>query len=159
VPARRRRSEWVRSASMVEGQVVVQMQKASVAVRCDRDMLLDVPDGEAIASFMVESEQAQISLRAVVQTAFEELAKLNDRGIVHVKALYSLANLIRRTGAVPVFAELTRRACYDPVGGGYWAYDPGLAGKTYHSPVEMRDRPLSQREGLVKDRVIEYQGT
>jgi len=69
-----------------------------------------------------------------------------------------VANLIRRTGSVPVFAELTRRACYDPVGGGYWAYDPDLAGRVYHTPEEIRERPLSGRQDLVRDPVIQYQG-
>jgi len=109
---------------------------------------------------MRRAEEDQRSLQAVIRGIFEEFAKFgtDTRRHVHAKTVYSVANLIRRTGAVPVFAELTRRACYDPVGGGEWTYDPGLVGKTYHTAQEMRDRPLSHRQDLVRDRVIEYQG-
>ena len=69
-----------------------------------------------------------------------------------------MVNLFRRTGAVPIFAELTRSACFDPVGDGFWAYDPELKGKVYHTPEEMRERPLSSRGDLIKDQVIQYLG-
>ncbi len=65
---------------------------------------------------------------------------------------------MRRVGSVLVFAELTRSACFDPVGNGFWAYDAALEGAVYRTPVEMRERPQSTRDDLVKDQVVQYLG-
>jgi hypothetical protein len=158
VPVRSRRSEWVRSAIVAEGDLVLQMQRASLEVRADHNMLLDVPDRDAIASLMAQAARAQLSLTATVRTAFTELTKLGAGGTVHAKSLYSVCNLLRRTGAVPVFAELTRRACYDPVGDGLWVYNPDLEGAVYRDPDEMRERPLSMRENTARDQAVQYLG-
>jgi hypothetical protein len=157
-PVRGKRSEWIRSASVVDDNLVLQMQRATVEVKCDRNMLTDIPNRQTIATLMARASQAQFSLSTIVRTAFEELAKLSGRGIVHAKAIYAIANLLRRTGAVPIFAELTRRACYDPVGDSFWAYDPSLEGTVYRTPEEMRERPQSRREDLIKDQVTQYLG-
>jgi hypothetical protein len=156
--SRTRRSEWVRSATVADGDLSLQMQRVNLDVRCDRNMLIDVPEGDEIARLMVDANASGMSLSKVVHRAFEELAKLSSRGLVHVKSLYSAANLIRRTGAVPAFAELTRRSCYDPVGDGFWAYSPEAEDKVYRTPETMRERPLSSRPDLVKDQAIEYLG-
>ncbi|MHB0856333.1 MAG: hypothetical protein ACYC5M_02040 [Anaerolineae bacterium] len=158
VPSRGKRTEWIRSASVEDDELVLQMQRSTVAVRCDRNMLVDIPDREAIARLMAAAEAAQLSMPAMVRSVFQEQAKLSSRGIVHAKSIYSAANLLRRTGSVPVFAELTRRACYDPVGDGHWAFDPELVGTVYQTPDDMRDRPASRREDLIRDQVVQYLG-
>ena len=157
-PTRGRRSEWIRSVSIVEGRLVLQMQRASVAVRCDRNMLVHVPDREAVLGLMEHAGDAQLPLRTVIRDVFAELAKLSSRGVVHAKSIYSMANLLRRTAAVSIFAELTRSACYDPVGDGFWAYDPAFEGTVYRTPDEMRERPLSKRDDLIRDQVVQYLG-
>ncbi len=156
-PVRSRRRDWLRTASVAEGDLNVQLQQqAPPAVRVDANMLFLVPDEEAIAELMAQASDAQLSLSAMVRSAFFELAKLG--GTVHAKSLYSACNMLRRTGAVPVFAELTRRACYDPVGDGLWVYSPDLEGAVYRDPDEMRERPLSTRENTVRDQAIQYLG-
>jgi len=153
------RNEWVVTARSVDHSILLELDRlrSGEMVRCDRHMLVSVPDPEAILNLMRHAEEDKRPLRAIVRSVFEELSKLG-RGQVHAKTVYSLANLVRRTGSVPVFAELTRRACYDPVGGGYWAYDPDRLGRVYHTPEEIRERPLSGRQDLVGDPVIQYQG-
>ena len=91
---------------MVDGRLVLQMQRATIGVRCDRNMLTDIPDRQSMAELMARMASQQLILPALVRTAFEELAKLSGRGVVHAKAIYAVANLLRRTGAVPIFAEL-----------------------------------------------------
>lgn len=158
MPARGRRSEWVRSASAQEGALTLQMQRGTVGVRCDRNMLIDVPDPAAIETLMIAANDAQMTIGALVRTAFGELAKLSGRGMVHAKGIYSAVNLLRRTGTVPVFAELTRNACFDPVGDGFWAFDASLVGTIYRNAEDMRERPQSSREDIVKDQVVQYLG-
>jgi hypothetical protein len=134
------------------------MQRATVDVRCDREMLVDVPDREAIAQVMSQMDAERVPLRGLVRMAFQELAKLSAENTVHAKGIYSVVNLLRRTSAVPVFAELTRNAGYDPVGNGLWTYTSSLDGTEYKTPDEMRERPQSNRDNLIKDQVVEYLG-
>lgn len=157
-PVRSKRSEWIRSASVANHALVLQMQRATVDLKCDRNMLVGVPDQQVIVQLMADTEQAQTSLPDLVRVAFQELAKLSSRGIVHAKSIYSVVNLYRRAGSVPVLAELTRRACYDPVGDGFWAYSPDTEDRVYRTPETMRERPLSTRSDLVKDQIVQYLG-
>ena len=83
---------------------------------------------------------------------------MNSRSIVHVKSIYATVNLYRRSGMVPILAELTRRARYDPVGDGSWAYSADVEDRTYRTPETMRERPLSTRSDLVKDQIVQYLG-
>jgi hypothetical protein len=154
----RRRSEWLRAATVENGALVLQMGRASIEVDCDREMLIDVPDAEPIVALMATREKENAPLHRLMRKAFAELAKLSSSGTVHVKGLYSVVNLMRRSGLVPILAELARNACFDPVGEGYWAYDPALEGTLYQTPDEMRERPLSGRDDLVRDQVIQFQG-
>ncbi len=153
-----RRSEWLRAATVENGGLVLQMGRASIEVECDREMLIDVPEAEPIVALMATREQESAPLHRLMRKAFAELAKLSSSGTVHVKGLYSVVNLMRRSGSVPILAELARNACFDPVGEGYWAYDPALEGTLYQTPDEMRERPLSGRDDLVRDQVIQFQG-
>ena len=155
---RSRRSEWLRAATVTDDGLLLQMQRAAVAVRCDRNLLIEVPDLEAVARSMEAEADLDAPIGVVVRRAFQELAKLSSRGIVHAKSIYSVVNVMRRSGAVPVFAELTRFACFDPVGDGFWAYDPSLNDAVYQTPEEMLERPLSTRDDLARDQVVQYVG-
>jgi len=157
-PIRGKRSEWVRSAAVVDGRLVLQMQRTSVGVRADRNMLTDVPDRQSVADLIARLAVQPPSLPSLVRMAFEELAKLNSKGVVHSKSIYAIANMLCRTGAVPLFAELARRACYDPVGDGFWAYEPALDSTVYRTADDMRERPLSTRGDVIKDQVVQYLG-
>lgn len=156
MPARSSRSEWVRTATVSEGRLVLQMQRASVAVRYDPNTFVDVPDREAVAQLMVRSATANASLSLLIRQAFQELAKLSSQGFAHAKSIYSVVNMHRRAGAAAVFAALTRNACYDPVGDGQWAFDPSLVGRVYETPEEMMERPLSARAMRTRDQVTRY---
>jgi hypothetical protein len=151
-------SQWIRTASVQDGALVVQMQPKAIGVRYDADTLIDVSDPEGVARLMWQSQQTSRGLGGVVRTVFSELAKLSPQGVAHCKAIYTAVNMYRRSGAVPVFAVLTRNACFDPVGHGEWAYDPSLEGQVYSTPVEMRERPLSHRNDLFRDQAVRYAG-
>lgn len=157
-PERGGGSDWVRSASVEDGRLVLQMQRTNIAVDCDSNMMLDVPNSEEIVRLMERTAEGDPPLGSLIRTAIRELVKLSSRGVVHAKAIYSVVNLLRRTGTVPVFSELTRNACFDPVGEGFWAYDPELEGEIYSDPDEMRERPLSEREDVLEDQAVQYLG-
>jgi hypothetical protein len=157
-PVRTKQSKFTRSASLVSGTLVLKMLRSTVDVKCDQNMLIEVTDDEAVAQAMVRAEEAQTGLPALVRSAFQELAKLDSRSRVHAKSIYSLVNLYRRSGTVPILAELTRRACFDPVGDGFWAYSPDAEDRVYRTAETMRERPLSTRSDLVKDQIVQYLG-
>lgn len=157
-PVRGGRSDWVRTASIVEGRLTVQMMRASTSLRCDPNLLVSVPDRAAIAQVMARSEAANTPLPVIIRGAFQELAKLSSQGLAHAKSIYSIVNMQRRAGAAAVFATLTRQACYDPVGDGQWAFDANLVGRTYETPEEMMERPLSSRVIRTRDQVTRFLG-
>lgn len=156
--ARRSRSEFIRSAMVDDGALKLQMQRASLNVEVDRDTVVYVPEAEQVAALMMSDQIRRLSLAEIVYHVFEELAKLSAGGTVHAKSVYSAVNLMRRCGSVPVFQELTRRACYDPVGNGEWAFGPSKKGLYYATPEEMRDRPQRSRDTAVQEPVAQYLG-
>ena len=155
-PIRGKKSEWISSATVSEGVLTLKLQKVALDIKAERNIVIDVPGREAIAGLMGEAEAAGTPLATIVFHVFDELAKQTSSRVVHAKSIYSAVNLVRRSGAVPVFAELTRRACFDPVGGGMWALDPAQQKTIYQTPEEMRERPLSSRSDTVKDPAIQY---
>jgi len=169
---RKRKSDWIREAKVVGGRLMFGMQRKAYTCRYDKHVLIDEGNVGELDSLWVDSsapsaDAAPSALRQAgansVEDLFEyltrlfpELAKLSGQGLVHAKALYSALNLTRRCGTVPVFAELTRRACFDPVGDGNWVYDESLRHVTYSTEEEMSRRPSSHRQDLIVDRVYPY---
>ena len=150
-----RRTEWIRQANAHDGQLTFSMQRKAYSCRCDKHLLIDVARAEALDDLWTPTEEAR-SLFGLLLVLFPELAKLSGQGLVHAKTLYSAVNLTRRCGAVPVFAELTSQACFDPVGDGNWVLDESLVDVQYKTPEEMSRRPSSHRPEMIVDRVYPY---
>lgn len=157
---RERRTEFVRTAVVARDELEVQLptRRSQVHEGIDPAMHIAVPDREALVRFMELPRNATMPISALVRLAFNRVSGLTGTGEVHAKTVYAVANLIRRTGAVPVFAELTRQACFDPVGEGKWMYNRSLEGTVYDTPEAMRERPQSTREKVLKDQAIPYTG-
>jgi hypothetical protein len=151
-------SGWVRSATVSDGALVLQMQPGRIAVRHDPATHIEVADRDAVARLMWQSQQTSRSLYGLVKAVFAELAKLSPQGVAPCQAIYSAVNMYRRSGAVPIFSILTANACFDPVGNGEWAFDGSLEGQQYQTPDQMRERPLSRRSDLARDQVVRYAG-
>ncbi len=155
-----RRTEFVRTAVVAKDELDIQLptRRSQVREGIDANMHIGVPDREALVRFMELPKNAEMPIGMLVRLAFNRVSGLTGTGEVHAKTVYSVANLIRRTGAVPVFAELTRQACFDPVGEGKWVYNRSLEGTVYSTPEAMRERPQSTREKLLRDQAIPYTG-
>jgi hypothetical protein len=151
----RAKTDWIRQARVMDGKVSFSMQRKSYVSRYDKHLLIDEGSVAALDGLWTPAEEARSLFEHLVEL-FPELAKLNVLGQVHAKTLYSAVNLTRRCGAVPIFAAMTRQACFDPVGDGHWVYDESLRGVTYDTPEDMSKRPSSQRAELIVDRVHRY---
>jgi len=152
----RRRTEWLRQAKAVDGQLTFAMQRKAYECQYDKHLNIDLEEPEELDPLWTLPGDGSSSLFELLTDLFPELAKLSGQGLVHAKTLYSAANLTRRTGAVPVFAELTRHACFDPVGDGNWVYDESLRHVTYETVDDMRRRPSSRRPDVIVDTVYQY---
>jgi len=152
----KRRSEWVREARVVGGRLTFSMQRKAYACRYDKHLLLEEGSAEELDQLWQNPGGPSSALFDCLVDLIPELAKLSGQGLVNAKTLYSAVNLTRRSGAVPIFAELTRHACFDPVGDGNWVYDESLRKVLYTSPEEMSRRPSSHRQDLIVDRVFAY---
>ena len=169
---RKRKSDWIREAKVMGGRLVFGIQRKAYMCRYDKHLLIDEGNVGELDRLWVNSGAASVDaapemlglaaaspiedLFDYLTKLFPELAKLSGQGLVHAKALYSALNLTRRCGTVPIFAELTRRACFDPVGDGNWVYDESLRHVTYSTEEEMSRRPRSHRQDLIVDRVYPY---
>ncbi len=154
---RSRRTEWARVPRVENNRLTFEIRKRAYVCRYDRNLLLGEPtDTARLDELQQHYRQEPISLFQAILQVFPELAKLGSQGLVHAKALYAAINVIWRVGAIPVFAELARHACFDPVGGGNWAFDDSLIESSYATPEEMEARPLSKRVDLIRDRVLRY---
>ena len=151
----RAKTDWIRQARISDNTVTFSMQRKSYTCAYDKHLLIDEGSVSALDSLWTPAEEAK-SLFGQLIELFPELAKLSGLGQVHAKTLYSAVNLTRRCGAVPIFAELTRQACFDPVGDGNWVYDESLRGVMYNTPEDMSRRPSSQRAERIVDRVHQY---
>jgi hypothetical protein len=66
------------------------------------------------------------SLFQLMAQIMPELIKLSPQGTVHAKAIYSGVNIVRRISPGPIFALLSVKPCFIPMGGGYWTFDATL---------------------------------
>ncbi|GAB4541003.1 MAG: hypothetical protein Kow0063_31420 [Anaerolineae bacterium] len=122
----RTKREWVRVAQYRNGQLSFQLLKQPISCEYDDLMFIGVNDVTAIDSAWADEKQQQKPLFTVLRQVFPELAKLNPQGAVHAKTLYSAVNVIRRCPPGPIFHELSTRACFIPMGHGYWTYDSSI---------------------------------
>lgn len=152
----KRRREWIKEARVFNNRLTFSIQQKAYTCRYDKHLLIDEGSNDELDRLWVNAGAPAPSLFDYLIELFPELAKLSGQGLVHAKALYSAVNLTRRCGAVPIFAELTRHACFDPVGDGNWVYDESLRGVVYTTPEDMSKRPSSRRQDLIVDQVYAY---
>ena len=154
---RSRRTEWARVPQVENRRLTFEIRKRAYVCRYDRNLLLGEPvDTTRLDELQRLRQEEGHDLFEVCLKVFPELAKLGSQGLVHAKALYGAINVTWRTGAIPVFAELARHACFDPVGDGNWAFDESLVDAVYTTAEEMETRARSRRADLIRDRVLPY---
>ena len=120
---RRRRREWVRLARGRNGKLTFEVQTRLIP--CDYDDLMLIAEDYPAELDRVwrQAEGERRPIFTILYEIFPELSKLNPQGTVHVKTLYAAVNVVRRCPPGPILAELSTRACFLPVGDGYWSYD------------------------------------
>jgi hypothetical protein len=152
----KRKAEWIREAKVFNGRLTFSMQRKAYTCRYDKHLLIEEGALEELDPLWVSPSGPPPSLFDHLTELFPELAKLSGQGLVHAESLYAAVNLTRRSGAIPVFAELTRHACFDPVGDGNWVFDESLRNVMYSTPEEMSRRPSSRRQDMIVDRILTY---
>jgi len=120
---RRRRREWVRMARVRDGKLSFEMQTRVISCEYDDLMVIAVDQPSELDRVWKQTEEEHKSIFAILCEIFPELSKLNPQGTVHVKTLYAAVNVMRRCPPGPILAELSTRACFIPVGDGYWSYE------------------------------------
>ncbi len=158
--SRSRRTEWAKVPRVENNRLVFEIRKRPYTCRYDRSLLVgETTDTARLDELRQRNQGQEVPLFQSILSVFPELAKLGSQGFVDAKTLYAALNVVRRTGAIPVFAELARRACFDPVGDGNWAFDEALTSVEYTTAEEMELRPSSRRVDLMRDRVLPYGGS
>jgi hypothetical protein len=124
---RRLKRLWLTVASVEEGKLVFQMSKLPVSCEYDEQMAISEQDPAAVDRLRARLQAREDSLFQVMVQIMPELIKVSPQGTVHAKAIYCGVNVLRRTPPGPVFALLSVKPCFVPMGGGYWTFDATLA--------------------------------
>lgn len=120
------RVERVRVATRgKDGSWRFEWQEREVRYKYDPLMFIAETRFEELESLDWEAEQVGKPIFEVMCDLFPALAE-SEGGNVHAKTLYQAVNLVRRCAPATVFCQLSQRVCFDPVGEGYWTYDPDL---------------------------------
>jgi len=124
--ARRLKRLWLKVASVEEGKLVFQMSKLPVSCEYDEQMAIGEEDPAAVDRLRARMAAREDNLFQLMVQIMPELIKLSPQGTVHAKAIYSAVNILRRTPPGPIFALLSAKPCFIPMGGGYWTFDATL---------------------------------
>ncbi len=119
-PLRSRRREWIHTAEVEDGQLVLAVTQVPVYCQYDELAAVYVPDPEAVD--VLAEQLRRSSLEVLLEQIFGNLAGLNLQRTVHGMTLYSVLNLVRRVPPAPMLAVLATSPKYVSLGNNYWAY-------------------------------------
>ncbi len=137
---KRKKREWTRILQIIDNQLTFTMNKIQYACEYNELSLIADDDPEQSDAYWVTIEQSGVSIKELVNNIFLELVKLSPQGTVHAKTLYNSVNVAKRLPPHTIFAEISRRGCFIPAGGGYWSYDETLADVEYTTLEEVKER-------------------
>ncbi|HSH02017.1 MAG TPA: hypothetical protein VLL52_05805 [Anaerolineae bacterium] len=118
---RKGQKEWVRLASVADGQIKFEHKRRSVSAGFD-DLLIVGTDFIAALDMMWRKMSTR-TLAKLIAIVLPPLAELNPQNTVHSKTLYSAINMLRRVPPEPLFAELVRHPAFEAVGDDYWRFN------------------------------------
>jgi len=126
IEPRRLKHLWSRVAVVKDGRLTFQMRKLPIACEYDEQLTIGEDDPEAIDELRRQVQQRGDTILQIMQQIMPELIQLSPQGTVHAKTIYSAVNILRRTPPGPIFALLSSEPAFQPMGGGYWTFDPAL---------------------------------
>jgi len=120
---RRAKREWSRvaTADLDKMRLNFELNKVQIACEYDENLIVSENDPGAIGQLCVLLNKNRVELTQIVADLVPELAQLNPNGTVHVKTVYSAANMLRRCAPGPVFFSLISNRRFVDVGGGFFA--------------------------------------
>lgn len=120
---RRAKREWSRvaTADLDKMKLTFELNKVQIACEYDENLIVSESESGPIGQLSVLLNKNRVELPQIVADLVPELAKLNPNGTVHVKTVYSAANMLRRCAPGPVFFSLISNRKFVDVGGGFFA--------------------------------------
>lgn len=119
---RRPKREWARIASLDDGgSLVFTMNKIQIGCEYDDDLIVDEEDSKIMDRLRGHLAAGSLTLEQLVEIAVLELIKLNPKGNVHAKTVYSAVNMLRRCPPGPIFHALISNRRFQDLSGGLFA--------------------------------------
>ncbi|MDF1514839.1 MAG: hypothetical protein P1S60_13600 [Anaerolineae bacterium] len=122
-PLRSRRREWLRTATVVDRELALEVVRVPVACEFDELTAMAIPEPATVDALAMTYEG--LSLEVLTDRVFDGLAGLSLQRAVHAMTLYSVINLVRRVPPGPILATLAQSSKYISLGDNYWAYRGG----------------------------------
>lgn len=120
---RRAKREWSRmaTADLESMKLNFEMSKVQVACEYDEALIVSESDPGPIGQLRILLNQNRVELTRIVEDLMPELTKLDPQGTVHVKTVYSAANMLRRSAPGPIFYALISNRKFRDLGNGFFA--------------------------------------
>ena len=122
-PIRSRRREWLRTATVDNGRIALEVVRVPVSCEFDELVSIAIPDPTTVDALATTFQP--LSLETLMDRVFDGLAGLSLQRAVHAMTLYSVINLVRRVPPGPMLATLAQSSKYISLGDNYWAYRGG----------------------------------
>ena len=118
---RRSNREWMKTVLVgTDGGIVIALLKQPVAVGFQEQMVIAIPDVNALDQVWKDRAGKSKQLRSDVMKMAHELSKLNAQRHIHFTELYAAVNLIRRCPPSPILQILTTHPEFSHVGDNYF---------------------------------------
>lgn len=117
---RRAKREWSRlaTADLESLKLHFEMSKTQIACEYDEALIVSESDPGPIGQLRIMLNQNRVELTRIVEDLMPELTKLSPQGTVHVKTVYSAANMLRRSAPGPIFYALISNRKFRDLGNG-----------------------------------------
>lgn len=120
---RRPQREDIRMATVAEGRMRFETHRRRVGCGYDELQVITTDHHLPIDAIWRKLTDSNSPLAVIIAALLPELTKLSIQNAVHLKTLYSVVNMLRRTPPGPIFAELVRHPSFVAVGDQYWRFD------------------------------------
>ncbi|MEM7125440.1 MAG: hypothetical protein AAF702_03880 [Chloroflexota bacterium] len=119
---RRAKREWTRmaTANLESMKLNFEMNKIQITCEYDEDLTVSESDPGPIGQLRILLNQNRVELTRIVEDLMPELTKLSTQSTIHVKTVYSAANMLRRSAPGPVFYALISNRKFRDLGNGYF---------------------------------------
>lgn len=119
-PTHKPRVEYLPLMSVKDGQTLFDLQTRPIGAPFDEQMIVGIDDMAPVEALAHTLTQQRKNLSTILKLVMPALSKLSPQGAAHVKTIYSVVNILRRTPTGLLLATLEANPDFTNVADHYW---------------------------------------